>query len=185
MKSRLPFSALALFLAFATVAAASDALVLNGSGLRTKPLLGAMYELSLFVPQEMKGAHPKALVEYAQPMELSLLIKSSLINRSRFVEATSEGFEKAAQSGHASGQTQQFLKQFDAIEFRKGDTVVMRYENGGLVTLYRKAATPEAGATETKLGRIPGIELKQALFAIWLGDSPVQESLKKSLLGGQ
>ena len=185
MKPRLPLSAAALLLAFATFAGAAQDLVLNGSGLRTKPLLGAMYELSLFLPREMKGAHPKAIIEYAQPMELSLLVKSSLISRARFVEATSEGFAKAAQSGYASDQTQLFLDQFAQTEFHKGDTVVMRQENGALVTLYRPAATAGSEAAETRLGRIPGLELKQALFAIWLGDSPVQESLKKALLGGE
>lgn len=166
-----------------TAAQAANKLILNGTGTRTKPILGAMYELSLYVPNEMKGAHPTALIEYGQPMEFVLTIKSSLISRARFVEATSEGFAKAAKSGYASDQTQAFLDQFGGIEFRKGDAVVMRYENGGLVTLYRKTATSDSDAFETKLGRISGIELKKALFAIWLGNSPAQESLKKGLLG--
>ncbi len=32
---------------------------------------------------------------------------------------------------------------------------------------------------------VPALALKQAVFAIWLGDHPVQESLKKGLLGGK
>jgi hypothetical protein len=30
---------------------------------------------------------------------------------------------------------------------------------------------------------VAGLEFKAALFAIWLGSSPVQESLKQGLLG--
>lgn len=32
---------------------------------------------------------------------------------------------------------------------------------------------------------VPGLDLKQAVFAIWLGDSPVQASLKKGRPGGK
>ncbi len=183
MKKSLLWIAAATWAVLATTAPAAEDLILNGSGTRTKLILGAMYELSLYVPKEMKGAHPTAIIEDAKPMELSLLIKSSMITRDRFVEATSEGFAKAAESGYSSNQTQLFLDQFSKTEFRKGDTIVMRYENDGLVTLYRKAESNDSKSVETKLGRIPGPDLKKALFAIWLGKNPVQESLKKSLLG--
>ena len=53
----------------------------------------------------------------------------------------------------------------------------MRYAGGALATTYRKA---DGG--ETTLGSIPGLDLKKALFAIWLGEVPAQESLKQSLL---
>ncbi|MGD9782991.1 MAG: chalcone isomerase family protein [Kiritimatiellia bacterium] len=172
-------SALALLLAFAVVSSASESLVLNGTGIRTKPILGAMYELSLSVPESLKGAEAKTLVESDQPMEFVLEIQSRLITRARFVETTSGGFAKAAQSGYASEKTQAFLDQFAAVEFKKGDSVVMRYADGRLATLYRKSAD----GSEAQLGTIADLGLKKALFAIWLGDVPAQESLKKALLG--
>lgn len=175
----------ALLLALATLAAATESLVLNGSGLRTKMILGAMYDLSLYVPETLKGAEAKTLLEADQPMEFVLEIKSSLITRERFVEATTEGFATAAKAGYASDQTQAFLDQFATTEFKKGNTVVMRYGPAGLVTSYRTPAAGEAPATETQLGAIPGLDLKKALFAIWLGTPPVQESLKKGLLGAK
>ena len=167
----------AWLLAFAAAAPASESLVVNGSGIRTKPILGAMYALSLSVPESLKGAAARTLIEADQPMEFALEIQSRLITRERFVETTTGGFEKAAQSGYASAQTQAFLDQFAAVEFKKGDVVVMRYAGGQLATSYRKA-----DGAETLLGSIPGLDLKKALFAIWLGDVPAQESLKKSLL---
>jgi hypothetical protein len=36
-----------------------------------------------------------------------------------------------------------------------------------------------------RLGLIPGSEFAAAVFAIWLGDSPLDPSLKESLLGGR
>ncbi len=184
MKRHLILPGLALLLA-ATAATASESLVQRGSGLRTKPILGAMYELALFVPDSLKDADAQALIEADRPMELVLEIQSRLITRARFVETTTSGFEKAARSGYVSDRTQAFLDQFAATEFKKGDTVVMRYADGGLSTLYRKPAAGESPATETVLGTIPGLDLKKALFAIWLGSSPAQESLKKALLGGK
>jgi hypothetical protein len=183
MKTRLLIPALVLLLACATAARATESLVQNGSGIRTKPILGAMYALTLQVPEALKGADGKAIIEADRPMEFVLAIRSRLITRARFVEATTEGFAKAAEAGYASDKTQAFFDQFAAAEFRKGDVILMRYADGALTTLYRKPATEDAGATETKLGSIPGLDFKKALFAIWLGDNPVQEPLKKALLG--
>ena len=169
--------ALVLLLAAATAATASESLVRRGAGVRTKPILGAIYELTLSVPETLKSADAKALIEADRPMEFVLEIQSRLITRARFVEVTTEGFEKAAHSGYASARTQAFLDQFSAVEFKKGDLVLMRYADGALATTY-----PTAAGAETPLGSIPGLELKKALFAIWLGDVPAQESLKQSLL---
>ena len=169
--------ALVLLLAAASAASASESLVRRGSGIRTKPILGAVYELTLAVPESLKAADAKTLIEADQPMEFVLEIQSRLITRTRFVEVTTEGFEKAARSGYAASKKQAFLTQFSAVEFKKGDFVLMRYADGALATIYRTAA-----GAETPLGSIPGLELKKALFAIWLGDVPAQESLKQSLL---
>ena len=169
--------ALVLLLAAAVAASASESLVRRGSGIRTKPILGAIYELTLFVPESLETADAKMIIEADQPMEFILQIQSRLITRAKFVEVTTEGFEKAARSGYAAPNTQAFLAQFSAVEFKKGDFVLMRYVDGALATTYRKA-----DGAETALGSIPGLDLKKALFAIWLGDVPAQESLKQSLL---
>ena len=136
-----------------------------------------MYELTLSVPESLKAADAKTIIEADQPMEFVLEIQSRLITRARFVEVTTEGFEKAARSGYAAPKKQAFLSQFSAVEFKKGDFVLMRYVDGALATIYRTA-----DGAETPLGTLPGLELKKALFAIWLGDVPAQESLKQSLL---
>ena len=183
MNKKLLFPCLAALLIGATAVTAADALVLNGSGIRTKLIIGTMYELSLYVPAALKGAEGQAILESDQTMALVLNIKSSLITRARFVEATSEGFAKAAAAGYASEKTQLFLDQFANTEFSKGDTVVMHYGPNGLSTRYLEPATGESEATVVNLGTIPDLGLKKALFAIWLGSSPVQPSLKKSLLG--
>ena len=169
--------ALVLLLAAACAACASESLVRRGSGIRTKPILGAVYELTLSVPESLKAADAQTIIEADQPMEFLLEIQSRLITRARFVEVTTEGFEKAARSGYSAPKKQAFLAQFSAVEFKKGDFVLMRYVDGALATIYRTA-----DGAETPLGTLPGLELKKALFAIWLGDVPAQDSLKQSLL---
>ena len=79
--------------------------------------------------------------------------------------------------GLATGSTPIGAYKQLAAWYKKGDVVLMRYADGALATTYRKA---DGG--ETLLGSIPGLDLKKALFAIWLGDVPAQESPKKSLL---
>lgn len=186
MKKSLLLSALAAVLLFTPAVQAKDSLVENGSGLRTKMIIGAMYELSLQVPSALKGADASQIIDSDQHMELVLTIKSKLINRKRFVSATSGGFAKAAESGFVSDKTDAFLKQFDDTVFRRGEIIIMSYGSKGLTTTYQTKETADDGAVtfkSEKLGTIKDLDLKKALFAIWLGEAPVQASLKKGLLG--
>jgi hypothetical protein len=183
MRRRILPAALLALAGLALCAFAGAELVLNGKGMRTKLVFGSLYELALYLPKDMVGAHNNAIIQDARPMELVMTLKSSMVTRPRLVQAMDEGLEKAAKSGYASNKTKLFTDQFDDCQFQKGDVVVMRWENGGLVTLYRTPERPAAPASEKRLGRIADLELKQALYAIWLGNAPVQESLKKGLLG--
>lgn len=156
-------------------------LVKNGSGARTKSIFGTMYYASLWVTKNVQGKSGKEIIEANEPMSMFLTIDSSLITRDRFVEATSDGFGKSAASGYATAKKQAFLDQFKNVKFGKGDIVYMNYTPAGLTTSYKYK---EGGKIDT-LGTIAGLDLKKALFAIWLGSTPIQESLKKALLAGK
>ena len=69
-----------------------------------------------------------------------------------------------------------------ALRARCLEALEQRYALAGDLGTAEAPAEGETPATEIKLGAIPGLDLKKALFAIWLGDSPVQESLKNALL---
>lgn len=187
LKSRILLAVLA-FLLLSPAGHAKSKLVENGTGVRTKMILGTMYELTLNVSESLKGAEARELIESAEPMELVLTVKSKLINRARFVEATSGGFAKAAESGYESKETETFLKQFDDVVFHRGDIIRMCAGQDGLTTSDQTTEKGEDGSVtlkNRKLGIIKDPALKKALFAIWLGNAPVQESLKKALLGEQ
>lgn len=156
-------------------------LVLNGTGVRTKALLGTVYYLALYVPESLKGKDAKTIIEANEPMAMILTIDSRLLTRERFLEATIEGFKKAAESGYSSPKKQAFIDQFKSINFTKGDIIRFYYTPGALTSEFKVKAT---GETKT-VGTIAGIDIKKALFAIWLGPNPVQASLKESLLKGK
>jgi hypothetical protein len=180
-------AALFISLAMADLSAAGK-MVLNGTGVRTKSIFGSLYYLSLYVPEQLKGKSGKEIIDANESMNLVLKIDSKLITRERFVEATTEGFGKSAAAGYASPKKAAFLAQFDKTTFAKGDFVIMSYTPaGGLVTSYKKLVEKDGKKEYTAqvLGTIAGIDLKKALFAIWLGPTPIQDSLKASLLGGK
>ncbi len=156
-------------------------MVKNGSGNRTRALFGSLYIATLWVPENLKGKSGVEIIDANEPMSMVLLLDSKLITRERFVEATSEGFDKAAASGYTSAKKQAFLDQFKKVEFNKGDTVIMSYTKAGLTTQF---TAKETNKTEN-LGTIPGLDLKKALFSIWLGKNPIQDTLKDALLSGK
>lgn len=147
-------------------------LILNGSGVRSKFFLD-LYVGGLYLRQ--KESDPQKIIAADQPMAIRLHITSSLITSKKMEDATREGFEKA--TGGELEPLNSRIEQFIAVfkeEIRDGDVYDMRY-------------APGAGVAIVKNGKlysvIPGLDFKKALFGIWLGDHPAQESLKKAMLG--
>ncbi|MGQ9843896.1 MAG: chalcone isomerase family protein [Spirochaetota bacterium] len=155
-------------------------LVKKGTGKRTKGILGTVYYATLWVPESLKTADANAIIEADEPMAVILVIDSVLLNKARFLEATNEGFAQAAASGYTTAKKDAFLKLFDSVEFKKGDVIQLGYDpKAGVKAVFTATATKKT----TTLGSVAGLDLKKALFAIWLGPKPVQESLKKAMLG--
>lgn len=183
------FCTILCVMAIALSFAGSDIMALNvggkdliklGTGARTKAILGSVYFASLYVPQELKGMDGKAIVDADEPMAVIMQIDSKLLTKDKFVDATKEGFDKSAKTGYATAKRDAFLKLFDAVVFKKGDVINLSYApKTGLTASYTSKETGKSQA----LGTIAGLDLKKALFAIWIGPNPVQESLKKGMLG--
>jgi len=180
---------LALFLMIPVLLLVADAhsfqlggkeLIKAGTGSRTKGILGTFYFATLYIPHELKGKFAPEVIEADMPMSVMMQIDSRLLTRERFIEAVNEGFAKASESGYPTERKAAFLKLFDSIEIKKGDIIVLNYVPGEGLSSQHKSK--EAGSTRS-LGTIAGLDFKKALFAIWLGPKPVQESLKKEMLG--
>ncbi len=155
-------------------------LVKNGTGARTKFPLGTVYYASLYLPAEFKGKSAKEIIDADEPMSVILQIDSKFLSRDKFVSAVTEGFGKAAGSGYPTDKKDSFISLFNKIEIHRGDIIYLNYiPKTGIVASYKA----QGGAKIETMGTVPGLPFKKALFAIWLGTNPAQDSLKNSLLG--
>jgi hypothetical protein len=146
-------------------------LKLNGMGLR-KRMMFKVYVAGLYLERPSKD--PSALISSEQTKQMQLSILRSL-GGSKITEAISEGFDRnsKAQMGALKARLERFNAMFPDVE--KGDVILMTYIPG------RGTGVSVKGVEK---GTIEGKDFADALFAVWLGPDPVQEDLKKALLGG-
>jgi len=147
-------------------------LVLNGQGIRDKFFID-LYVCGLYLPS--KSSKPDEIINQNRPMSLKLHIVSSLISSDKMKNGTLEGFEKSTNGNMKP--LQEKIDKFIGIfkeEIKKNDIYDFYY-------------LPKVGVQISKNGilkkTIQGLKFKKALFGIWLGKEPAQDSLKKELLG--
>jgi hypothetical protein len=168
------FSAAAAEVAGVKIPDEDQKLVLNGAGLRKRAFF-QVYVIGLYLP-ERKTAAADA-VGAAGP-------KRVLIHMMRDVDA--EQFGSALTDGMKDNVSDAEMKAFEprirqlqAImlsmkEAKKGMRIVLDWTPAGTaVAIDGKAAGQP----------IPGEDFYRALLKIWLGEKPVQDDLKKALLG--
>jgi hypothetical protein len=153
-----------------TITVESKTLKLNGAGLRTKAIF-KVYVGGLYLETPSKDAATVVSSDQVKRMHLSILRS---LDRSKITEAISEGFEKNSKS-----QLPALKARLDKLNsmipnVEKGDQILMTYvpDRGTMVT-----------AKSVEKGVIEGKDFADALFSVWLGANPVQEDLKKALLG--
>lgn len=147
-------------------------LKLNGVGQRSKYFV-KLYVASLYLAKKNKKA--EQIIAEDSAMAIRLAITSSYITPEKMKEITLKGFEKSTK-----GNTTGIKPQIDELvaTFKKGVGVGDVYElinmPGGGVHILRNGV---------RVAQIKSLAFKQALFGIWLSKSPIQRSLKRSLLG--
>jgi hypothetical protein len=147
-------------------------LVLNGAGVRTKFFID-LYVAGLYL--EQKSHNAEKIIEADEPMAIRLHIVSSKITSEKMEKATREGFVKATGGNVApiKGQIENFISVF-RDQINENDVYDLVYAPNKGVEVYKNAAHSSL---------TPGLDFKQALFAIWLSEKPAQRSLKKKMLG--
>ena len=147
-------------------------LSLQGAGMRDKFFMD-LYLASLYTQKPYHDA--LTLVNADEPMAMTLHIVSSLITSEKMEEATKEGFINAT-----GGNTAPLQAKIDAFieTFKEPIAINDRYE-----FFYQPTKGVSISKNGTLKTTIEGLEFKKALFGIWLGEKPAQESLKKALLG--
>lgn len=148
-------------------------LQLNGAGGRSKMWL-EVYVQALYLSQLSQD--PKFIIDSDTEMAIRIEITSSMVSSNKLTKAMNVGFEKSA--GSNLEQLRPRIEQFktylsDAITEK--DVFVLAYNPlDQTINVYKN---------EVLKGKVQGFDFKKALFGIWLSDKPVDETLKKHLLG--
>jgi hypothetical protein len=105
-------------------------------------------------------------------MQLSVLRS---LSTAQITEAIEEGFEKNSKSKMSALKPSLDKLKTLIPNVEKGDQILLTYVPG-------KGTVVTAKGVEK--GVIEGNDFADALFSVWLGSNPVQEDLKRALLGG-
>jgi hypothetical protein len=150
-------------------------LALNGAGLRTR-LFFQVYAIGLYLPQ--KSSTPDAILAQPGPKRVAIHMLRD-VGADTFTEALADGI-RANHSEAEAKALESRIKELAAImaeikEAKKGMALTLDWTGAGtqLVVDGKPAGRPIAGE-----------DFYRALLRIWLGDKPVQDDLKKALLGG-
>ena len=145
-------------------------LQLNGAGLRKKVVF-KVYVAGFYLENPTKDAAAAVSSDQVKSMRLHIL---RTLEAGKITEAITEGFERNSQAQMAAlkARLDRFNSMFPNVV--EGDEIVMSYLPGKGTVVTAKGA---------EKGTIEGKDFADALFAVWLGPNPVQEDLKKALLG--
>jgi hypothetical protein len=152
----------------------NTSLQLNGAGTRVKVIID-IYVAALYLGTKTHKAEEVLSDPGSKRVALHLLYSMSS-------EKLLDAFKKAIEANHSAAELSALdaqLKKFYAIfgtvsSINKGDVILLDYlpTTGTKVTI-----------NGVERGVVEGAEVNRALLKIWLGSKPVEESLKKELLG--
>lgn len=157
----------------ATVRVAGQDLVLNGAGVRSR-LFVKVYVGALYVSEKSSGA--ATLIESRAPRRMSLALLRD-IDASTLSGALEDGLR------HNSSPAERAATRGAADEL----TALMRaagpLRQGDRVTIDCTAEGVSLGLNGALRGKVMDPAFARLLLRVWLGDKPVDASLKKALLG--
>jgi len=147
-------------------------LVLNGAGLRTK-FFFTIYAGGLYLLKESKDAG--AIIAAEAPMLVRMHFIYDGVSGKKLQDGWKEGFKLTEPEPDAKLQAAMaaFVELFSK-EAHENDIYDIAWTSDGNV---------EVRFNDVLQGTIKGLAFKKALFAIWLGNEPVDEDLKEGMLG--
>ena len=149
-------------------------LVLNGAGLRSF-LMFDFYVLALYLPEPTRDAHSVLTRDTPWQVRITLLHDVSADHNVELLKRGLDANNSPQTLATIQGQVEQFL---DLIRhtgsFPKGSVIQLDYLPG---------AGTQVWLNHHLAGSFAGETFNRAILKIWLGDHPVQQSLKAALLG--
>ena len=150
-------------------------LALNGAGLR-KRVFFQVYAIGLYVQQ--KSGNAATVIEQPGPKRVAIHMLRD-VSADAFTEALGEGIRANHTEAEAKALEPR-LKELGAIISGVGEA-----KKGMAIHLDWTGAETQVAIQGKPAGKpIAGQDFYNALLKIWLGDKPVQDDLKKALLGG-
>lgn len=150
-------------------------LVLNGAGVRTRVFF-RVYVGALYLQQKTTGAD--AVLADAGAKRVAMHVMRDLTAEQLF-SALKDGLaanHSPEQLAKMEPQVKQLEGIFNAVKAAKsGDVILLDYLPG---------AGTRVTVNQDSKGTIAGEDFYRALLRIWLGENPVDASLKKAMLGG-
>jgi hypothetical protein len=150
-------------------------LVLNGAGIRTRVFF-KVYVGALYLPEKKVAASD--VLALAGPKRVAMAMLRDLTAQ-QLSEALAEGISNnssAAEQAALKARVDELLAIMNSLgEAKKGDAIALDF-------------LPESGTRVVVNGQsrgksIAGEDFYRALLRIWLGDKPVDDDLKKGMLG--
>jgi len=146
-------------------------IVLNGTGLRKKFFI-KVYAAGLYL--ENPESAQEAILSSDSAIAIRMVMIHDNIAPEKLSESWKEGFEANTEDTAPLIERINTLTGWFTETARKGDVYDIIY-------------VPNVGSSLTingvLKGTIEGADFRKALFAIWLGDKPADENLKKAMLG--
>ncbi len=153
-----------------TVAVQNQQLKLNGYGIRKKFFV-KVYIGSLYASKRLNNA-AEALQDNGNKL-IRMNFLHTKVEKEKIIAAFSEGLANNSPDLIGSPEVKKFLALFKA-DFSRGDIVDLTLGADGAVS---------ASHNGKSLGSITSTKLARGVLAIYLGDKPADEALKKGMLG--
>jgi hypothetical protein len=150
-------------------------LVLNGGGVRSRFMV-KVYAAGLYAPQKASNANAIITNKGARRVHIAMLRD---VPAEQFADALKDGIDNntpQAELDAMKGEIDQLLGVMRSLkEAKSGQAITLDFLPDG------KTTVSVNGAAKGSVGTEP---LQRALLKIWLGDKPIQNDLKRGLLGG-
>ena len=150
--------------------------VLNGAGLRKRAFF-QVYAMGLYLPEKKPAAADAIGAPGAKRVAIHMLRD---VDAASFTEALIDGMrpnhDEAAMKALEPRIAELSAIMSELKEAKKGMAILLDWQPG--------SGTVISVDGKTRGRPIPGEDFYRALLRIWLGERPVQDDLKKALLGG-
>jgi hypothetical protein len=148
-------------------------LKLNGMGLRTKAFF-KVYVAGLYLETPSADTDKIIGTDTARRVEMSMMRD---LGKDKIVNALKEGVEKNNPKEKVDALKDRLDKFTSGIpDLKEGQVLTITY-------VPSKGTTVAGGGAKEMT--VEGKDFADALFLVWLGKSPVDEDLKKGMLGGK